>query len=269
MACCVLEGVFLLLCAVCAQAAINPRRELRVLMLPTPWGKIEEPASVFASVVGLCIAAVNFVKMRRALAKMPKGAWEHYPYKSLWYCTLGGSAVTSLTSVLFHSHDNVVTQGMDYTAAIWFIGLMACASTLRCFHVHRTVWHRVLPFVLTLVPLCWHSHYMFFVHFDYGWNMRFGSYLVAYALVVFYGMCAYELLLVKPRKKHFYWALAAIVALTLFAPAEIYDFIPIWQTIDGHSVWHVGMDTFAALFGHFVICDVEYFAQEHDVLHLN
>jgi len=252
------------LCAVCAHAAINPRKELRVLMLPTPFGYIEEPASVAASIAGFILCIFNFYKMRRRLATLPKGAWMNYPYKSLWYTTLYGVAAMCTSSVLFHSHDDhKFTEGTDYTTAIWFIGFMSCASLMRCFRVYRTIWHRVVPFFITLIPLCWHSHYMFFVKFDYGWNMKFGSIFVAITLTVWFGLCAYELLIAKPPTKHFRKALLAITLLTLFAPAEIWDFIPIWQTIDGHSVWHVGMDIFAYFFAEFVMEDISYFASKN------
>lgn len=264
------------LCAVHVWGAINPRWDLRVKMIHTPLGNIEEPASVFASFLGLVVSAVNLLRMRSALQRLPSGSWAHYPFKSLWYLTVGGISAMSAASVVFHAHENKVTEGMDYTTAIWFIGMMSCASMLRCFRVCRTAWHRVVPFVLMLAPLCWHSHYMFFVSFDYGWNMKFGAFFVAVTVLTWYGLCAYELLVARPRSRHFAWALAAITALTLFAPAEMHDFIPLWHTIDGHSVWHLGMDVFAALFGEFVVRDVAYYASKdsdpllsRDPLHTN
>ena len=278
-----MRGVFvcvalLVLCCVAVHAAINPRRELRVLMIHTPWGNIEEPASVAASMLGIIVSVINFFKMRKLLARLPKGSWMNYPAKSLWFCTLYGVGAMSVSSVLFHAHDDhYFTEGLDYTTAIWFIGFMSCASFMRCFRIYKTITQRVTAYIIILIPLCCHSTYMFFFKWDYGWNMKFGSFFVAVTLVMWYGFCAYYLLFSKPPVSHFKWALAGIAALTAFAPAEIWDFIPIWQTIDGHSVWHVGMDLFGVLFAEFVMRDVEYFASkesdplmtEQDFLHKN
>jgi len=207
--------------------AINPKPWLRVI----PLGPIEEPASTFFSLVILLV----ILQMARGFRLSLKTA-ESRVLSYSTYVLVGVWAVTYAMSTLFHTHENVFTERMDY-----FMPVFAMMSQFVSGIVAVSPWVRhnaavALPAIVLplLLFACYFMYSMHFIRFDYGWQNRVVGLFLVLQLLVWLPWCVLNVSRYPYVK---FWFLGHL-CLILGAPFELFDFGPVWSTFDGHSLWH-------------------------------
>jgi len=140
-------------------------------------------------------------------------------------------------SAIFHCRDVALTEILDYSFASLTLMMGSFCATLRVFELRDRAFYGVSLFFL--VWLFQHWRYMFFVEFDYGYNMNIGilngfyQFLIWTCWYIFKGRFESN-----PENNH-----KVVVAYGLMGFAgtmELFDFPPIFEIFDPHSLWHLG-----------------------------
>ncbi|PRP85727.1 hypothetical protein PROFUN_06321 [Planoprotostelium fungivorum] len=240
---------------------------------------VEEIASAFfslASAITVTISLLMYIKVAWRKGKgdhMPITVNGHTPsnYKSLtqreqvaaskkdgfpfrWIVAgyLGLSTFAAYSATLFHIKDTPMTEKMDYYSALVALLWALYMTTLRVF------WLDTMKEMLSLGTLlflytCYHLHYMHYIVFDYGYNMKV---LVITNLTE--GVLQYIWLYHSnhPNRK---WLFALRTTIILGAVFEMVDFAPVFGFIDGHAFWHLIILFMQPLARWWFIRDAEFF----------
>uniref|UniRef100_A0A914W024 Post-GPI attachment to proteins factor 3 n=1 Tax=Plectus sambesii TaxID=2011161 RepID=A0A914W024_9BILA len=211
---------------------------------------IQEPASVLFSLANL----YSFVQLLLTTRALPRSA----PYRSVWTGYAWVGIVTWCASILFHTKDTSLTEKLDYFSAFGAIlyGLFAClARTLlgptpsRC-----SILTIALP---CLAYFAYHVHFLAYIIFDYGYNMRANIFCGALTSVVWLVWVSWESFKFARWKE--LWPCAATVLLgDLFLLLEVFDFPPIFWSLDAHALWHLSTAPLPLLWAKFVANDCLY-----------
>jgi post-GPI attachment to proteins factor 3 len=207
--------------------AINPRAWLRV----TQVGPVQEPAStVFSFLIFLVVVY---------MARGYRLSWRSGEAALISHLARASVVIWSLTyvmSTLFHTHENVFTERMDYFMPVFAMMSMFVSAVVS---VSPWVRHNAAVAVPAIVlPLAAFSLYfmysMHFVKFDYGWQNKVVGLFLALQLLVWLPWC------VANARRHAYvkYFFVGHLCIALGAPFELVDFAPLWQIFDGHSLWH-------------------------------
>ena len=189
------------------------------------WG-LQEPASVLFSLFNI-IPHAYFVS--KYLNFSPSS---HSP--SLLLHALMGIMAFSF-SAIFHSRDFPLTEMLDYSFAFLFIISLFAAmlSQVLASNPQKKKTLYISLFVLSLFALS-HLYYLFFIHFDYGYNMKvivIISALVSIFAIVF-GF--------QRKWQNGSWKvpLSCFITLPLGLIFELLDFPPLYLVLDAHACWH-------------------------------
>lgn len=240
-------------------AAINPNPELRVI--PIPLLGIEEPASCIFSLLGGVLYSVQWVDYEKTM-QQARADTRHVPYPYAVY--IRGYhflwAATCFSAFLFHWHEYRWNERADYYFVFLAIAWSLYAAMLRLLRVTFTTSLLarllVLPFVYTSVYFLWS---MEFVLFDYGYHNK-----VCAVGIVLHAIAWCSLLITEPKSRHHAkWLLWGHLTIAACSSLEFFDFRPILDTFDGHSLWHFSGLFFARMFHQFFRADVTYY--QHSV----
>eukprot|EP01101_Sappina_pedata_P013332 TRINITY_DN9598_c0_g1_i1.p1 TRINITY_DN9598_c0_g1~~TRINITY_DN9598_c0_g1_i1.p1 ORF type:complete len:261 (+),score=95.54 TRINITY_DN9598_c0_g1_i1:1-783(+) len=234
-------------CLGAASASINPNSDLRVIPLV-----IEEPFSALFSFLALVITAILYQRYRSVTASYP-----HYRRSLiyvLWQCQFWATMWSGFWSTAFHAHENKLTEALDYYSAaiIWVVFLYVLL--VRLLNPKN-----VGAMILLALPLAarygYYLYYMHFVRFDYQWQVIFCAQLVVIHGVII-SIWGLKKILVE-KKLYPIYAIAMHLSIIACCPLEIFDFLPLFGHLDGHSLWHLSICFIMYLWFSFVIRDAE------------
>ncbi|KAG2199374.1 hypothetical protein INT47_001556 [Mucor saturninus] len=212
---------------------------------------IQEPASVLFSILNGLVHCHYFKVIQ---TKAP----DSYFLKKFYLVTCMVGMNAWLWSTVFHIRDTAWTERLDYFSAGLYILYGLCVAVVRIFYL-RGVW-AVLWTAMCAVAYVTHVMYLSsMARFDYGYNMM---------VCIVVGTCQTSLWLIWSVKQYtrwgnserrpFAWMVgASVVMVTLAMCLEIFDFPPIGQVVDAHSLWHAATIPLAPLFYEFLVCDTE------------
>lgn len=221
---------------------------------------IQEPMSVLFSIL-------NFIPHYYGIKKLRRFLKPSLTTPRVLVYTYIGIAITGMNawtwSSVFHVRDFVLTERLDYFSAGLTVlyGFYAC--TVRAFGLYRTRSSlqgvrnvdavatrnrlvRQLLSVACIVAYLSHVYYLQFVKFDYGYNMLANVVigLIQNVLWVRLAISSYNKsasAATGGRKQS--WKLMPlylVIAVTLAMSFELFDFPPILDALDAHSLWHAG-----------------------------
>ncbi|CAJ0582088.1 unnamed protein product, partial [Mesorhabditis spiculigera] len=194
---------------------------------------IQEPASVVFSLLNLGTVLLFHYRL---------GPYSNLPDKYLWrsYCKAG--IVTWISSTAFHCVDCWHTERLDYFFACFLIFasfVVAAIFTLPELSSgsYGSFYRSALTF---LCAILWVHHvYGLLIHFDYGYNM-FVCIMVSIATTALY--TRYFLARFRSNQRLTrgdQMLLKAMLLLNGSVLFELFDFAPIWWTIDAHALFHL------------------------------
>lgn len=207
---------------------------------------IQEPASALFSVLnGLSHACM----WHRFSQRVPPTA----PNYLIWK----GQALLSINawfwSTVFHARDTPLTEKLDYFCAF---SLVLYSLYSLCMRVLGT--DSALSAVTVTVPFvaffAYHIHYLAFVHFDYGYNMRANVVAGLLNSVGWLWWCWNE----RGRRPYVWRCAAVVLALNALLLLELGDFPPWHYVLDAHALWHLGTAPLPLLWYRFLTDDTLY-----------
>ncbi|KAJ9139091.1 Protein PER1 [Pleurostoma richardsiae] len=224
----------------------------------------QEPLSVLFSLGNL---AAHWRGLRRLRAAVP-ASYTLLPFYE-WYAYLGIAAW--VFSAVFHTRDSNATERLDYFAAgatvlyglyytpvrLLRLDLPAASSpsSSSASGGRRRPWRPALRAwtALCLAAYAAHVCYLTLWKWDYGYNMAAN---VACGAVqnVLWGWYSWD----KYRRSRRPWAVwpgIAVAWVTLAMSLELFDFPPLWGSVDAHSLWHLGTIAPTVLWYNFLIKD--------------
>ncbi|CAL8072846.1 unnamed protein product [Orchesella dallaii] len=213
------------------------------------WG-VQEPASTVFSLVNLLSHVFGIWHLRK---NVPKDA----PLIPLWYLFAAVCINGWVWSIVFHTRDFPVTELMDYFSAFSMNAFSFFSVFVRLFQKWMC-WPVMTMGVLILSFCAYHVHYLTFVHFDYGYNMKANI-----AMGVLNASCWLTWSGVNRRSLHHVWKCALFVLLAVASLVmEVFDFPPIFWVIDAHALWHLFTGPLTLLWYSFLVDDCRYLYEE-------
>ncbi|KAK7479334.1 hypothetical protein BaRGS_00029412 [Batillaria attramentaria] len=204
---------------------------------------IQEPASVVFSILN---AAGHLMVLRyRALVSSST------PMYYVWH-GMALIAVNAWTwSTIYHTRDTDFTEMMDYFFALSIVLYNVFAVFCRCDAFGTDKWWRpTVAGVIMFIFYLRHVHYLAYVKFDYGYNMKVN---VAVGLCSIIGWVAW---CIANRRHPYVWQCAvAMLGINILALLELLDFPPLFWALDAHSLWHAGTAPVNLLWWKFIIDD--------------
>lgn len=163
-----------------------------------------------------------------------------------------------LWSTVFHTRDTPLTEKLDYFSAGGYILYGLCVCVLRIFYV-RGIWASLWTILCALLYIAHVTYLSSMSRFDYGYNMT---------ACIIVGSLQTNLWLVwsikqytkwgNPERRPFAWMVGvSVVLVTLAMCLEVFDFPPIMEILDAHSLWHAATIPLAPLFYKFLLKDTE------------
>ena len=206
---------------------------------------IQEPASVLFSLMNLYVhwwayrIAVprqvpresQLFQLLRALALVQVNAW--------------------LCSTVFHCRDLPLTEKMDYFSAILnlIFGLYVV-----CMRMINSQWRFVRRLIAIILFSYFIGHCMYLSsleRFDYTYNIVAGVVVGAIHNLIWLFWCLRHL----KSRKYARLGLFCLIAVNFAMLLELYDFDPVWQVFDAHSLWHLSTVPLGYLWTRFLIAD--------------
>nr|XP_021188455.2 post-GPI attachment to proteins factor 3 [Helicoverpa armigera] len=213
---------------------------------------MQEPASVFASVLNFAANAYMYKKIRR----LPTSKSYVAPFTKLWR----GFAMVCMNawtwSTIFHARDTSFTEFMDYACALSMVMGLFVTAVVRVFYSRS----KLMTFTVLLVPLFYfvtHVRYLYAGVINYDYNMKVN--------VVFGVSGSLLWLAVSWRQwvsgRRYAWRMVAFTLLSGAALAlELFDFPPKLSAWDAHALWHLSTAPLPLIFYRYVIDDLRYLA---------
>ncbi|XP_059155699.1 post-GPI attachment to proteins factor 3-like [Physella acuta] len=212
---------------------------------------IQEPASmIFSFLNGLTHLAVLCYR-----SKVPSST----PMFHVWHGMALVGFVTWMCATIFHARDTPFTEKMDYFSAFGLV--VYNLFSLICRVIGSSHQYILSVVVLLLAGLYgYHIHYLAFVRFDYGYNMKVNLIVGAVNGLGWLVWCYYN-----HRSKPYVWKCAAvIIGLNGLLILEVFDFPPLFWTLDAHALWHAGTVPLNILWYRFITDDALYKQKEDD-----
>lgn len=187
----------------------------------------QEPASAFFSVLNGLSFYFMWKKFRRKV--------QHFaPTYYIW----NGYALVNMNawlwSTVFHTRDTPITEMLDYFSATSGILYSCFGLCARLLYRKSRLWLATCG-ILCLLLFIKHVHFLAFVHFDYGYNMKA---TVAVGVINSIGwllFCAVHWREMPHVKK----CLTVVLCVNTFLLLELCDFPPFFWIFDAHSLWHL------------------------------
>lgn len=166
---------------------------------------------------------------------------------------------TWLWSTVFHARDIRWTEAADYFCALLNIFYALWMALCRLAGPPRKR-RRVVGVLLPLIGLSMcviylrHIHYMWFIKFDYGYNMKIA--LAAGVMHTSSWLCYQYRARDRPYARR-----GALIVILLNAAIllEVGDFPPVvYRTLDAHAVWHMVTIPLGFAWYRFLIADAKH-----------
>ncbi|KAJ2162969.1 hypothetical protein GGF46_000155 [Coemansia sp. RSA 552] len=190
------------------------------------WG-VQEPASVVFSLLNGYMHVKSYRKVRGELPRAhPMRRWLSV------FAVLG--SWSWLCSAIFHTRDFPLTEKLDYFSAGLNVLYIFFLGTVRMLRLRDWRQTRIVA-VLCAIPYLLHVGYLSLVKFDYGYNMMANAMVGLLSNVVWLVVAAQAYGNGQPK----WWKPAVLIVLTDLAfSLEAFDFPPVLDTFDAHSLWH-------------------------------
>lgn len=215
---------------------------------------IQEPVSVAFSALNLAMhfhGWLSFFILLYYKLPMKQDKKAYYEYASLWHIYGFLSLNSWFWSAVFHSRDVDLTEKLDYSSAVAFLGYSLIMSILRSFNV-RDEAARVMVAAPLLAFLTTHILFINFYKLDYGWNMQV-CVVMAVAQLLLWAIWAG--VTGHPSR----WKLwVVVIGGGLAMLLEIYDFPPYEGYVDAHALWHATTIPLTYIWWSFIRDDAEF-----------
>ncbi|KAL2023227.1 hypothetical protein VTK56DRAFT_3350 [Thermocarpiscus australiensis] len=212
---------------------------------------MQEPLSVLFSLGNL--AAHYHGLHRRVLPHIPAG----YPLRRFYVALARVSMAAWALSAAFHTRDFPLTEQLDYFAAGASVLYGMYYTVVRIFRLDRPAAAGTLRAWTVVCGALYLAHvaYLKLWRWDYTYNMAAN---VACGAVqnVLWSWFSWR----RYRQSGRAWAAwpGMVVAWVLAAMSlELFDFPPIWGSVDAHSLWHLGTIAPAVLWYNFLVRDAQ------------
>jgi len=224
--------------------------------LETPLMMITEPAASFFSFVHIPVIFYLFqhtFSVQRTLVKRP-GVPDSpfiWPYR---FVLLQGM-LTWLLSTVYHAYHTTFTEHLDYYGAAGLLMTYLYTALLRASNATEPEWQLIIGSIF----LSWfigHCYFMEFIDFHYQYNMWFCTIIVLLKFLLWIFITWERDGRSHPGMKQLYWLIGSMGAISLL---ETYDFPPIWDTFDAHSIWHALTPIWTYYWTMFMITDLRFF----------
>ncbi|CAM6109585.1 unnamed protein product [Calypogeia fissa] len=201
----------------------------------TRYLSLQEPASVIFSVLNLFAhlqGLLSFYRLvyyklpRRVSTKAP-----YYEYTVLWIVYAALTMNSWFWSALFHKRDVNMTERLDYSSAIAFLGYSLVSTVIRVGNL-RVEAAQVMAAAPILAFTATHIMYLNFYHFDYGLNMKVCIVMGVTQLLLWTGWAG----ITRHPSRFKLWCVVLGTVLSMLL--EIFDFPPFWGVLDAHALWH-------------------------------
>ncbi|ORX93038.1 Per1-like protein [Basidiobolus meristosporus CBS 931.73] len=137
-----------------------------------------------------------------------------------------------LWSSVFHTRDTPLTEKLDYFSAALTILYGLFVAVLRASHTTNRK-KQVFIGILHLIPFVLHVSYLSFYKFDYGYNMK-----ASVGIGMLHNV-AWTITAIRSTGHPYRWRpIASAIILTMAMSLELFDFPPIFEALDAHSLWH-------------------------------
>ncbi|OLY79074.1 Protein PER1-like protein [Smittium mucronatum] len=189
---------------------------------------IQEPASVLFSLLNGYAHFINWKNIERNVHPLnPSRLWlKAYVIIGVW---------TWFWSSVFHCRDFVFTERMDYYSAGFSVLFMFSIPTMYLIRDSGRHATKLLTIVLSICYFC-HVFYLQFIRFSYTYNMVANA-IVGLLANVSWITCAVQMS--KTGTKDYYVPIILILCTDLAFGLEAFDFPPILDILDAHSLWHL------------------------------
>lgn len=140
-------------------------------------------------------------------------------------------------SSIFHTRDTDWTERMDYFSAAALLFFSLFLSIAKLFYSNSRGGGGLGLFLIGVGLMGWFMRYVYYlgwVRFDYGYNM---TVMVALGLT-FNGLWFAWGLANRKHLRSARLTMVWTVVATLAGALELLEFVPLWDTIDAHSLWH-------------------------------
>ncbi|KUI67919.1 hypothetical protein VM1G_02609 [Cytospora mali] len=213
---------------------------------------MQEPLSVLFSAGNLWAHADGLRKVRAA---MPR-SYTLRPF----YVALAYVGMTSWTfSSVFHTRDFRATEELDYFAAGASVLYGLYYTVVHHFRLDRRSPRRrsvlrAWTLLCGVLYLC-HVAYLKLWSWDYGYNMAANVFcgLIQNVLWTWYSWVKYG----ETRRSWAAWPGFAVAWIMLAMSLELFDFAPLWGSVDAHCLWHLGTIGPTVLWYKFLIKDAQ------------
>ncbi|WKY09056.1 hypothetical protein Q1695_001867 [Nippostrongylus brasiliensis] len=194
---------------------------------------VQEPASFIFSLLNFCGFLVFFRQIRKMRGLENARVWTMYSVIGL---------ITWLCSAIFHARDCWVTEYLDYFSAFGFI---LCASYVSFCFVQsilglssRTIWWTRSAYGSVMVS--WFAGHIYHMTklFDYGYNMSVCLGVSAFTTIMYVLFIVgrwYQFNRLSPSD---YMMIKIMIWTNCSVLLETLDFVPLFWTIDAHSLFH-------------------------------
>ncbi|KAJ2519939.1 hypothetical protein H4217_002373 [Coemansia sp. RSA 1939] len=211
-------------------------------------GGVQEPASVVFSLLNglMHLRAWPAVRarvpqshaMRRWLSGfVVLGAWT-------WFC-----------SAVFHVRDFPLTERLDYFSAGLNVLYIFFLGTVRALRLPAWSAGTRALVLLCAIPYCLHVAYLSLVRFDYGYNMAANAAVGLLCNLVWF-VVAFQ---AYSNGQPFWWKPALLIVLTDLAfSLEAFDFPPVADVLDAHSLWHAATIPIVSQWYDYLISDANW-----------
>lgn len=208
---------------------------------------IQEPASVLFSIFN---AIGHLLGWRMFKSSVPNTDYSMYP---VWKANLVVCLNAWFWSTVFHTRDLNWTEKMDYFCATSLVMFSFFACMLRFIGLENK-WSCFLIGLLLCSIYCTHVFYLGFIHFDYGYNMKFNVTIGIINLISWLSWC-----LNYYKQQPYVWKCAFVsIGVFFLLGLELGDFPPILWTFDAHSLWHLGTSPLCYFWYSFLVDDAKY-----------
>ena len=236
----------------------EPGREVNKYFGKWPFVRVmgmQEPASVFLSMLNLVANALCLVRLRQfevlkcsaggegsllSSAKLEQGSRLEKRRRGIsvlmWKIHFLLASNAWIWSSVFHSRDTSITERLDYFSAglimVYDLFLSAC-KVLPC---RAVVWKWGFG-VLLAVMYSRHMYYMHFIQFNYGYHVGL---CVAIGVLQSIGWTTW-CLMSEEGKAHpgRRYLLTFVLAVNVAVLLEVFDFPPFFWVLDAHALWHL------------------------------
>lgn len=210
---------------------------------------IQEPASALASVLNLLAHVYMLKKMRDSISYRA-------PFKPLWYLFGFVSVNTWIWSTIFHTRDFEFTEKMDYFSAFSLVLFQFNSFFIRVLALKRSLFSKIFMYSIILTSVVYygyHVYFLSFVRFDYEYNMNVNILFGALNSACWIFWSLYKMF--YENKRYTWRCLASVLLVDILMSFEIFDFSPIWWTVDSHALWHISTICIPFFWYQFIIDD--------------